>query len=171
MSADHEALATPPRPSALRALATFLVFVVVGPLVGLVMVAAIVGLNKPSKLVQLANNPDNFFRLTMLYLLLSYWVGGIPALLVGFVTAVMQYCSPLQRVSLRVVLLASFVTALIFLAAFSIPPASWEQQPTSIITALALVVVVVHLTAGTVCWLIAGGLLQLFGPRDTRIAV
>jgi glucan phosphoethanolaminetransferase (alkaline phosphatase superfamily) len=170
VSADHEALATPLRPSALRALATFLVFVPVGPLVGLVTVTAVIALDRSSRLVQLATNPENFIRLTMLYLSLSYVFGGIPAALVGLVAAVTQYRSRLQRAPLRAVLLASFMAALIFLAAFSIPSASWEREPTSFITALALTVLGLHLTAGIVCWLIANGLLRLSGSRNARAA-
>ena len=170
MSADHEPLATPLRPSTLRALATFLVFVLVGPVVGLVTLTAVVAFDRSSRLVELAANPDNFIRLTMLYLSVSYLFGGIPAALVGLVAAVTQYRSRLQRAPLRAVLLASFVTALIFLAAFSIPPASWEREPTSLITELALVVLGLHLTAGIGCWLIANGLLRLSGSRNARAA-
>ena len=106
----------------------------------------------------------------MLYLSLAYVVGGVPAILVGLFAAVTQHRSRLQRAPLRAVLSASFVTALIFLAVLSIPPASWAHQPISLMTVLALVVVVVHLTAGIVCWLIANGLLRLSGPRNAQAA-
>ena len=163
MSADHEPLATPLRPSALRALATFLVFVLVGPVVGLVTLTAVVAFDRSSRLVELAANPHNFIRLTMLYLSVSYLFGGIPAALVGFVAAVTQYRSRLQRAPLRAVLLASFVAALILIAVLSFPNLS---VPLGIV----LTLVGLNLTAGIVCWLIANGLLRLSGSRNARAA-
>ncbi|HKS61199.1 MAG TPA: hypothetical protein VJT13_05855 [Xanthobacteraceae bacterium] len=167
MSADHEALATPLHPSALRALVTFLVFVLVGPVVGLVTLTAVIALERSSRHFELAANPDNFIRLTMLYLSVSYLFGGISAALVGLVAAVTQYRSRLQRAPLRAVLLASFVVALIFVVAFSFPYPFWDAP---VPLAISLTLVVLHLTAGIGCWLIANGLLRLFGSRNAPAA-
>lgn len=170
MRADREAHATRPYPSAWRAVATFLVFVLVGPFVGLVTVTVTVvifGPDKLSNLFQMAtNNPGHLTHLAMLYLSLSYIFGGIPAILVGLVAAVTQDRSRLQRAPLWAVLLASLVMALIFFAVIFLQGAS-GQQPTFLVQALALVVVL-HLAVGIGCWLIANGLLRLSGPHDTQ---
>jgi hypothetical protein len=156
-----------PHRSPLRAVATFLIFVFVGPPIGLLMAAATFEPGRITGLLNLATiDSSRATRLAMFNIMLSYMVGGIPATLVGLVAAVTQYRSRMQRAPLRVVLLASLVTALIFFVVFFSYPPFW-QQPAFLITVLALVIGV-HLAAGFVCWLIVNGLLRLSGSREAQ---
>ena len=135
------------------ALVTFFIFVIFGPLFGLLTLIMPVALLSSSGGGHLNLNLFGFLGF------LSYLAGGLQAASVGLVAAIAQYRN--RRLSVVPVLLASFVTGVAFLALTALK----SERPVTLDTTAGLLGI--HCAAGLGCWLIAQLLLWPFHAHQS----
>jgi hypothetical protein len=169
-SASHEEAPRqgPVRGSAVQALGVFLIFAIVGPLLGGFMALIFLLLFGHRPVISEVTFGEIGFLVTgiMRVVVASFFVVGLQAAGMGLVAAGSQIMVGKPRVPFIPVLLASLLlgAAATFIVMNPLSPP--RPDPAIVTAALAI-----HLGMGLLCWLIANVMLQAFEPRRAEMAV
>jgi hypothetical protein len=145
-----------------RPLIVFLVFAIVGPLVGGVLALAVL-------LVVMSTGPDGplwtggmdeLEKAAVLFLKIVYFDGGLQAVFVGLVALIATILRWRDRIFFLAVAIASLIAGIAFV---------WATDPTAPAAAFSIIVGV-HIATGIVCWLIALLALRLLRGRSPKAA-
>jgi hypothetical protein len=151
------------RPDA-RGFLVFVVFAALGPpLVGLIIF--LVGFAMATSKVQQMAHARSLFEFATLVMAISYWVGGLQAIVVGVVAGIAQSRARSHLVPLVPVLLACLVAG----AGFMVVVYLRSVQPPLLFTTAAFVGL--HLVAGLLCWFLSNAILWPFRNRNGKASI
>ena len=142
-----------------RPLIVFLVFAIAGPLVGGVFTIAVllIAMSQGPDGPLLAGGMEEFEKAAILFVKIVYFVGGLQAVFVALVALLATVLRWGSRASFLAVVVASLVAGIGFVSLMV------SNSNTPFLSVQSFISLGVHVATGIVCWLIAHGILRLFG--------
>jgi hypothetical protein len=151
------------RNRAAKAVAVFLIFAIVGPPIAALIAIGIIPFFEPGWSIVAENVEDSINGIGRL-LSAAYFLGSLQLGVTGFAAALWLFFARRPRVSVILVLLTSFATAVVAVFVLANPMAMPAPDPGIVAAFLVL-----HVGAAIGCWLVANALLRTWEWRHARM--